>query len=82
MKDLNESQKTALGRPDPQQTLPLINRALDQLWHDTTKSRADKVAGDCTYEQLVTALLHAEASELARQEIMRQDQGRPEKDEI
>jgi hypothetical protein len=69
MKDFDESHKICFGAIDTEKTLDLVRLALDFLWKEKRKAGLDKVAGDYTYEELISALLHAEASELARQNI-------------
>jgi hypothetical protein len=69
MKSFDESQKILFGTIDPENTLQRVQAALQFLWEEKEKDGLDKVAGDFTYEELISALLHAEASELERREL-------------
>ena len=69
MRDFDESHKICFGTISVENTLDRVRVALDFLWKEKKKAGLDKVAGDFTYEELIAALLHAEKSELARQEL-------------
>ena len=67
MKDFDESNKVNFGTISVENTLGRVQAALSYLWKEKKKAGLDKVAGDLTYEELISALLHAEKSELERQ---------------
>lgn len=69
MKDFDESHKILFEPIDPEDTLRRVRGALHFLWKEKEKRGLDKVAGDYTYEELISALLHAEASELERRRM-------------
>lgn len=70
MKDLTEDHKVLFGNVSVDNTLERVQVALDFLWKERHKSIHDKVAGDFDYEELIGVLLHAEKSELERQELI------------
>ena len=61
MKDLTKNQ-ISLFQVDSSEALSRIQTALDFLWKDKTISIHDKVAGEFDYEELIAALLSAEAA--------------------
>lgn len=72
MRDFDESHKILFGTISVENTLARVQSALHFLWKEDKKAGLDKVAGDLTYEELISALLHAEQSELERQALERE----------
>jgi hypothetical protein len=61
MKDLKPEQKI-LFQTNSSEALDRVRSALKFLWSDKTHSIHDKVAADFDYEELIAALLCAEAA--------------------
>lgn len=61
MKDITKEQQS-LFHVDASEALSRVRVALNFLWKDSRRSIHDKVAGDFDYEELIAALLSAEAA--------------------
>lgn len=63
MKDLRAKDKSLfqIKAGDAEEALLRVQSALSFLWEESERSMHDKVAGDFDYEELIAALLHAEA---------------------